>query len=462
MIEHGPTRIANLTLENYRLFDSLHVELHPELTVFVASNGGGKTAILDAIAAILRPFVDILDGYGRTKRAPITDIRRVLDPSDRMQLVLPMQLLAHLRLDGVPHKSVVGLRDEKGRSPKRSSSLDDQARNLRQAIVDRAQDHSLPPVDLPLIAYYGTGRLWNHPEKLSIRKKNAELDPTPNSPLRGYTDALEAASHYRQFADAFRRISGEASWPRHLEPELRKRAPILQLVTIDSAIQTVIGAKTEWQRLSWDWDENKLVAIDKNRSRLPVDFLSDGIRTMIGLVGDLAYRASLLNPHFVGEPLSRVRGIVLIDEVDMHLHPEWQQVVLGSLRDAFPNVQFIVTTHSPQVLSTVPRECIRILEPNQEGGWHVRTPEEQTEGVGSALVMANVMGVDPTPDNEHVHRLRDYHSLIVAGYADREDARTLRGLLDAHFGPQSAVMLECDRVIRLEEMKRRMLRREGA
>jgi predicted ATP-binding protein involved in virulence len=461
MIEHGPTRIESITLENYRLFDSLHIDLHPELTVFVASNGGGKTAILDAIATAIRPFVDILDGYGRrAKRIPVTDVRRVLDPSGRMQLVLPMHLSMRLRLDGVRHETEAGLNDEKGRQPKTSSGIEDQARNLRQAIIERAQEHSLPPVDLPLIAYYGTGRLWNHPEKPVSRKRHVDPDPTPNSPLRGYTQALESASHYRQFVAAFRRISGEAA-SLHFPNELRKRAPLVQLVTIGSAIQTAIGQGTDWRELWWDWDEDRLVAVDKNRSRLPVDSLSDGIRTMIGLVGDLAYRASLMNPHIVGEPLARVSGIVLIDEIDMHLHPEWQQIVIGSLRGVFPRVQFIVTTHSPQVLSTVPRECVRIIEHSPGNGWRVRVPEEQTEGVGSALLLATVMGVDSTPDNEHVRRLREYGSLIADGNAAREDARALRELLDTHFGAQSAVMLECDRVIRLEEMKRKMLRREG-
>lgn len=416
MIEHGPTLIESITLENYRLFDSLHIEFHPELTVFVASNGGGKTTVLDAIATTLRPMVDILDGYGRPRQSKvaITDVRRVLDPAGRMQLVPPMNITTRMLFDGVPQEGIAGVRDEKGRVPKNNMPLLDQAANLRQAIIDRAQDHALPPIDLPLLAYYGTGRLWSHPEKAASKKKPKEPDLTPNSPLRGYTDCLESASHYTQFADAFSRIWLTAQGVTHLPLELRKMVSVEQLKAIEDAVGAVIGKTTEWPHLTWDPEERTLAAVSKFGASLPVDLLSDGIRTMIGLVGDLAYRASLMNPHHGVNACRRVRGLVLIDEVDMHLHPEWQQVVLPSLREAFPNVQLIVTTHSPQVISTVRRENIRILT-QHDGKWYATMPDQSPLGRSSADALARVQSVDPVPPIPIQEDLRMYEQLVTGG-----------------------------------------------
>ena len=433
MIEHGPTRIESLTLENYRLFDSLHIEFHPELTVFVASNGGGKTAVLDAIATTLRPLVDILDGYGRPRQTKValTNVRRVLDPTGRMQLVPPMNITTRMLFDGVEQESVASIHDERGRAPKNVPGALDQAANLRHAIIDRAQNHELPPIDLPLLAYYGTGRLWNHPERAISRRRTKEPDLTPNSPLRGYTDCLESASHYTQFADAFSRIWLTAQGLTHLPLELRKMVSVEQLKAIEDAVGAIIGPTTDWPHLTWDPEERSLAAVSRSGASLPVDLLSDGIRTMIGLVGDLAYRASLMNPHHGVNACRRVRGLVLIDEVDMHLHPEWQQLVLPSLREAFPRVQFIVTTHSPQVISTVRRECIRILT-RHDGKWYATMPDQSPLGRSSADALARVQSVDPVPPIPIQEELRVYEQLVTGGRENEAETQTLaRKLRDA-------------------------------
>ncbi|MGB8922932.1 MAG: AAA family ATPase [Pseudomonas sp.] len=94
---------------------------------------------------------------------------------------------------------------------------------------------------------------------------------------------------------------------------------------------------------------------------LKVSQLSDGIRNIVALAADIAYRCIKLNPHLGITAPHQCTGVVLIDEVDMHLHPAWQQTVIPDLLGAFPNIQFIVTTHSPQVITSVQAKCIRVL-----------------------------------------------------------------------------------------------------
>ena len=116
-----------------------------------------------------------------------------------------------------------------------------------------------------------------------------------------------------------------------------------------------------WHSIYFKNTETGIVATHAQYGVLPVAHLSDGIRTLIGVTADIAHRAIRLNSQLGREAVTSTPGIVLIDEVDMHLHPEWQQVIIESLRNAFPRIQFIVTTHSPQVLTTVRKEHIRLL-----------------------------------------------------------------------------------------------------
>ena len=169
--------------------------------------------------------------------------------------------------------------------------------------------------------------------------------------------------------------------------------------------------------------------------------LSDGVRNLLGMVADVAFRCCKLNPH-IGPKGSH--GLVLIDEVDMHLHPAWQQRVLLSLLAAFPQVQFVVTTHSPHVVSTVPSECIRIL--TSEGA---RQPVRQTEGLDSASVLAEVFDVDPEPPIEAVEMLRRYRALAQQGLADGEEARELRAKLEALLGASDPRLAAIDALIEL-------------
>jgi predicted ATP-binding protein involved in virulence len=120
----------------------------------------------------------------------------------------------------------------------------------------------------------------------------------------------------------------------------------------------------------------------------------------------------------------------LIDEVELHLHPEWQQRVLGDLRRTFPNAQFIVSTHSPQVLTTIEPHHIIHLQATSKG---VIAEQETgpTFGAKSGDVLEAVMHVGQRPANEFTEALAEYRSLIAADHADGETARTLRARLES-------------------------------
>jgi predicted ATP-binding protein involved in virulence len=123
-----------------------------------------------------------------------------------------------------------------------------------------------------------------------------------------------------------------------------------------------------------------------------------------------------------------VPGIVLIDEIDLHLHPQWQKTIVGSLRETFPKVQVVTTTHSPQVLSTVDASKIRVLKDSQ-----VLRPR-YSEGLRSDIVLSTVLDTPAEPDSEKRDRLRVYLSLVDAGKGKTPKATDLREEIELDMG----------------------------
>lgn len=444
--------LYSLNLINYRCFPELILDFRDRLTVFVAPNGGGKTAVLDGVAVALRLFVDTMEGRPASKGFEAQDIRLVLNPDQKMEPVTPVRLEAWgMFLGDEIHWSRERQSEEASRTTTAEAwKLKQFATRLSMENIDWAEGKIPDPPLFPLVSYYGTGRLWGTMVRLTNGKKTMET--APNARHRGYTDCLSSISHYKYFFDWFRRFSYEAK-KENPEEKDSPHEPQRILAAVRKAVDTAI-APSGWHGLQWDFAEDTIVAQHPTYGRLPVGILSDGIRNMIGMVADIAHRAARLNPHLGESAAIESPGIVLIDEVDMHLHPEWQQVVLQSLQQAFPLIQFIVTTHSPQVLSTVPSDCIRVLIQNSDGAWEAKTHNEQTRGMESAYVMATVMNTDSIPPVDEAQWVNDYHALIQQHLFDSPEAQDLRARLEKHFGNSHPVLLECDRMIRLERFKK--------
>jgi predicted ATP-binding protein involved in virulence len=416
--------ISALTLRNYRCFQEFTVTFHERLTVFVAPNGGGKTAILDGIAVALRLFVDTVEGRTNSKGFDTRDIRLVLTPDNKMEPVTPVRLDASGTILGT---EVLWARQRQSVATSRTTTaeaalLKQIAASLAQQNQEWAQGNRAEAPLFPLMSYYGTGRLWSS-SKLTEGKKTRE--PAPNARHRGYTDCLSSASHYKYFVDWFRRFSYEE---RKLIPEQgdSPHEPSRTLSAVRTAVDIALSP-SGWHGLEWDFAEDTIVARHADFGRLPVDTLSDGIRNMIGLVADIAHRMARLNPHMGERAAIETPGIVLIDEVDMHLHPQWQQVVLRSVEQAFPLLQLIVTTHSPQVLTTVRKENIRLFSCDEQGNWTASEPTASPLAHESGDALAQIMGTHPRPEiQEILPDLHAYEQLARAGRGDSDEARELQ------------------------------------
>lgn len=447
------THLDNLALENFRCFSKIEIKLHEKLTVIVALNGGGKTTVLDAACFGWQFFLKGIELEQGAKTIRDADVRRTRSQDGAMVPMKPVRLSGTSFIGGesVAWNVDKGQTSAKNTSSRAAEDMREAGRVLRLATQDYAENKTPNPPTLPALGYYGTGRLWAAQKITKARRKNVKAD---NSPTSGYDQCMSPSSHFAIFEVWFERYSREAQQERMSEKPSPHR-PADKLKAVVNAVDALLKP-VGWHSLVFDFTDETIVAEHPVHGRLAVSTLSDGIRVIIGLVGDIAHRCVRLNPHFGADAAKLTPGVIMIDEVDMHLHPEWQQVVLKALSDAFPLIQFIVTTHSPQVLTTVKRESIRILSQNAAGEWTADAPKEETKGVESSAALAGVMNVDPIPPVQEARDLSRYQQMIQLRQHDSEDGLKLRALLDAHFGPRHPLIADCDRLIRLEQFKAKL------
>lgn len=439
-------RLDRLSLTNYRCFAHCELDFHPELTVLVAENGSGKTAVLDAAASALSVFVNALYAPERIRRIERSDVRLVPDDERRMAPSLPTEYEAQGTVLGAPMmwKSAVRTYGDKVRPSTRHF----------EPLKAAAQGFRSDAAVLPLIAYYGTGRLWSDHRLTESRRSSVT---NVEERVAGYADCLASSSSFKGISAWYDFRVRQTASPAYRES---LTANLAMIQGVREAADRVLKP-TGWCNLHWDTDVQALTAEHERQGRLPLFMLSDGVRTMLALVADVARRCGSLNPQLSDRAPVETPGVVIVDEVDMHLHPHWQQQVLGLLRGAFPALQIIVSTHSPHVLSTVDKSSIRIF--HLDGGdARIETPLMQTRGVESADVLASVMRVDPIPQLQESSDLSTYRALIEDGHADGPEASALRQRLVAHFGESHPVILECDRLIRFQQFRVGKTRREGA
>jgi len=440
------THLQSIEISNFRCFEHLTVPMHPELTVLIARNGSGKTSVMDAIAVAFGTYVGSFmagTGVGATQR----DVRlRVTNAALReMEPQYPLCIRAAGVVNGEPVEWARNVNSPKsGTTIKEAKPLTQIGERLQKAVSDSE------PVVLPVLAYYGTGRLWKQKKVTEGKVFSSEF----HSRTSGYQDCLDPASSYKFFLDWYRYAAQANAESQNRQREQNVAEADLVESAFAGLIAAVRGAVDEclatsgWQKLRYSFTHQSVVMEHPDHGVLEVGQLSDGVRNMIALVADIAYRMVRLNSHFGAQAALLTPGIVMIDEVDMHLHPEWQQQVLASLRRAFPVIQLIVTTHSPQVLSTVRKEHIRVLGVNVAGETVATEPLGRTYGRSNADVLQATMGVTPEPEISGSGLLRRYLSLVEQAELDDPDIQGWRQELVEIFGNDHPMLVRADMILR--------------
>ena len=453
--------IKSITLKNYRMFRDLTCDFDPGLTVLVADNGGGKTSILDAIRVALGTYLGAFP-TGRGNGIGLTDAYTHIKNGELGQVhtAFPVEIAVTADLG---HGTVSWSR---ALASAKSSTTVRQAKPLAEFAKNlwRQDEQAKPPVNWPVLAYYGTGRLWNLKNLTTSKQYNEVFYGRAG----GYIDCMDSASSYKLVLSWLRYAIQGYFIAKMRFADANPHATISQLQAFRSAFSPLIDAvrqatnialkPTGWKNLSYSETLADALVEHDELGTMPVGKLSDGLRNTIGLVADLAYRTVQLNPHLAEQAAFETGGLVLIDEVDMHLHPSWQQTILPALRQAFPKVQFIVTTHSPQVLSTVARSNIRLLGKNHDGILVAAPPIGMTYGEPSGRVLQAVMGVDPQPPIPEGESLRRLTLLVDQGHYADPDARQLLVELTTLLGDAHPQLQRLQRSIARQEYLKNALR----
>jgi predicted ATP-binding protein involved in virulence len=363
-------RIEHIRIKNFKGFEEAEFRFPSMFTVIIGNNATGKTSVLDALAVGVGCFLMGIDG-AVSRSIDKREIRTVWHGSDpRYQT--PVEIECEGTVFGKPpFKWKRSIR----KIEKRAKNITSDAKPLADLAAEAHTSYrkGLQHLPFPVIAYHGTGRLWyEHSEKTDYSKQDEGV-------LMSYLDCLSPRSSSKAFLTWYKTFSKDADNARDKEAQ-----------TLIHAFNDVVSKLIpQWHGMAYHFGMDELTGFftddDGKEQRMLFSQLSDGYRNMIGMAADIAYRCIKLNGHLGAKAVSDTPGIVLIDELDLHLHPKWQREVVSRLMDTFPRIQFIATTHSPFIVQSLKAEQLINLD---------RVTDTRLDDLTINQISEDVMGIE--------------------------------------------------------------------
>ncbi len=428
-------KIKTLKIENFRNLENFDISFDERLTVLVANNSSGKTSILDAISIIFGSYIGAFptESNNGFKFRDASIITRGDEPK------YPIKVSSDIILDNQQVHIFRELLGKKSRTTTvNTKPLQEYAKNKYTDLLKKRK------TKLPILAYYGTGRLYKE-----TKHSKEKYDKEKSSRSYAYHNCLNPNSSYKEFREWF--IEQSQIQINNLIKNIQKEQNInisqLPESKLLNNIQKSIDITLEslkWNNLHFNGED--LVIENADNVSISIDNLSDGVKNILTLVADIAYRCSKLNPHLIN-PVQETKGIILIDEIEMHLHPSWQQRIIKDLLDTFSNIQFIITTHSPQVISSIKNTNIRIIEPKNE---EALIPNINPYGKESVVALEDIMNVSSTPPKSVIKEgelLEEYLNLIYKGDINNQKLSSMRKELEKTYGSDYSKLLIADMII---------------
>lgn len=497
-LNEGKFHLNKIGIHDFKRIRELQLSLEDDLTVFVGDNGFGKSTILESIAIVLSWLRSNIEKEGK----PGTYIKNheINNSAD----VEYSSIDANIKIKDYN----TGMLITKSKDGAQYSRKNELLEVKKLASIYRLVNKYVDNASLPLMAYYSITRSYvgggvdkkrKNPKIKSIWSKfdvydEIEFDRNDFTDFFQWLVFLYNRASQEKLNDSQVTINALFSDVENIKVTLSQLSKIADIDTAvikglelslkekmtylselssgkkrannsvslyEEVISTILTFLPEfkWIKLVYGDDDYKIL-LKKGTAELDIQQLSQGEKTIFTLVGDLARRLILLNPNSA-KPLLGY-GIVLIDEIDLHLHPQWQQTIIERLTSTFPNVQFVVTTHSPQVLSTVNSRSVRILQEVEEDGYKdliVSHPEYQIKGVSNQDALLYGMKTDPIPSTDENNWLEDYRKIVELNDYNNPKALELRAKIVDHFGIDHPLVQECDDLISVLEFKRKVSKR---
>ena len=374
-------KIESISIKNFRRFEDVQINLKSNMNVIAGNNGSGKSSVLDALSVGIGSFF-LGISHIETPGIKRTDIRYAtyqIGSRLERQPKLPVTIGCNGAVLGKELSWSRSLNTETGKTAYGEASA---INKIGKQIEARIHDGDTSII-LPIISYYGTGRLWaQHKDTMhhSAASNNNRFD--------GYVNCLSSKSNE----------SALIRWLRDMTMiELQEKEPVPELAAVlDAIADCFAGGDCEAKLFKVRYSlKNKGIEIsyvkDGKPEIHPFYELSDGFRNTLSMVADIAYRMAMLNPQLLSDVTKKTPGVVLIDEVDLHLHPQWQKNILNNLQEIFPLVQFVVTTHSPTIIASAKNTNLIMIDGDQCYYY------DSSYGKDSNSVMTDIMQVEPRP-----------------------------------------------------------------
>lgn len=409
-------RINKLQLTNFKCFEDNTFEFHPHFNLFIGENGSGKTALLNALQHSIKSFISDITNIQNNYRLKDEFLRIVGHKHNRrvsFEKVLPCKIYFSINTFNKNLEYEITRSKELIYQPMNSydefragfdgvvidgGNFED---NKDVAIFQKKEHHELqnlidesvrkgtvPRINLPLLVYYDINRHKKEREdyiyKLDgSRTLNGEGYYNPNDfGLAVYQSSFEPGLSTKEFVNWF----ALESWS---EFELDKKDSAF--TKVKQAILNCLEGATYIDFSA----KQKQIIIGFGEDYQLFSNLSDGQKIILLLSGDIAKKMLQLNPHLGDKALEETEGIVMIDELDLHLHPKWQRKIVTSLKRTFPKIQFFATTHSPQIISSAQANSLFFLV--NQNGKIVCERLEPAYGLNSNWVLKHIMKAETRP-----------------------------------------------------------------
>lgn len=359
-------RIKKIYLENFKMFKEKEIEFEGNFSLIIGDNGTGKSSILEGLSIALGGFLTGIDGV-RTRNINMDEVSLFDEKLGDGTFISEPQFPCSVVCEGEFNNNLVqwkrSINKKEGRTDRvNAKQIIELAAEIQHCITQEKEQNII----LPVFSYQGAGRLYSQKRE----KWTNPFETQILSRFMGYTDCLEAESNIKLFVNWLRKMTLIS---------LQKNKPIGELTAtleaISNFMKSLVGNNKEVS-IFYDFERDEVI-VELGDTKLPLRLMSSGYRSLIGMVADIAFRMSLLNPQLKEKASLLTPGVILIDELDLHLHPKWQWKIVEDLKRTFPKVQFIATTHAPIIISSCKNgEIINITgdkyEKSHNFGWQVK------------------------------------------------------------------------------------------
>lgn len=492
LISNNPFELTNIVVSNYKAFSdkvSVKFESNFDPVLFVGVNASGKTTIAESIAKSLSKINSAI--YNKNNDSgDMIDEKNINKKNGEYQY-------ASIKLDiGYENKKLASITLAKSPVgvPKNVSSILIEAKKLGVMYSYMLAEKYL---DLPLYLFYGVDRsLLKSKDKFEKTEIYFKLDRLKAIPQKltnqlNFDDFLlwfkylddsnnqDIVNIYKAIEDELNNLKGKTSElykysAKSSADGINRTTDLLQEINRinslcielkDTELDDINNSKKSRhlekikEIIIKFIPDIKDIKVDRSQpypfiaekidgSKFLLSELSQGEKSIISLVGDLARRMLILNPH-KDNPLE-TPAIVIIDELELHLHPTWQKDIICKLKESFPKTKFILTTHTPTVVSSIINQNIYLISDNKI----TQFKDQGTYGAEYSRIYKDLYNIELRPDNEITKMLDRYLELIDKNKYDSEEAVSLRTKLDKNFKNNEPALEEATLIIENKEWEK--------